>query len=214
MIIDDAQRAALEGFGQAVLGSPHNLVSKRARDELWSRHIPECVAFAGLLDSNGGRVLDLGSGGGFPGIVIAIVRPDLEVHLLDSVAKKTAFLRAQAEVLNLSITVHTGRAEDLARDARLAGSFRNVTARAVAPLHRLVPWASPFLSPGGTLFAIKGARWEQELSDAGAVIRRAGLDVIPPALDVDTSTGEVPLVVRLRRPAEPGDHPAVAPRKA
>lgn len=214
MSIDDAEHAKLQRFTEAVQASPHNLVSKRARDELWTRHVPECIAFTRLLPVGAQRLLDVGSGGGFPGIVIAVLRPDLEVHLLDSVGKKTSFLRDQADALDLDVTVHTGRAEDLGADPDLTASFGLITARAVAPLQRLVPWTAPFLAPGGALYAIKGARWEEELQEASAVIERFGLVATPPAFDVGTSTGEVPLVVRLHRPMTVAGERPGRPRKA
>jgi 16S rRNA (guanine527-N7)-methyltransferase len=173
-----AQDAALARFAERVATSPHNLVSKRAREELSTRHVPECVALASLLPTGTRRLLDVGSGGGFPGLVIAIVRPDIEVHLLDSTAKKTAFLRAAADELQLeNVTVHTGRAEELARGS-LGGSFDVVTARAVAALERLLAWTVPYLTPEGVLYAVKGERWREELEQATAELRRTGARVL------------------------------------
>lgn len=175
MITESAPVVAdrLERFAQLVADSPHNLVSKRARAELLTRHVPEAVAVATLLPQGTGRLLDVGSGGGFPGMVIAIVRPDLQVHLLDATAKKTAFLRSASAALGVGVTVHTGRAEELTR-TELGGSFDLVTARAVAPLARLLPWTIPFLRPGGVLCAIKGERWEEELQAAASLLGRLG----------------------------------------
>lgn len=86
---DPAIRERLQRFAALVRASEHNLVSRRARDELESRHVPECVRLAQVLPRGTQRVLDIGSGGGFPGMVLAITRPELEVHLLDATAKKT-----------------------------------------------------------------------------------------------------------------------------
>lgn len=172
----------LARFARMVAESPHNLVSRAARAELDSRHVPEAVAFAKALPGPG-RLLDIGSGGGLPGIVIAVVRPDLEVHLLEATGKKAAFLERAAEDLGISTTVHHGRAEDLAVPP-LRGSFDLVTARAVASLERLVALAAPFLAPGGSLHALKGDRWPDELAAAGPAIRRANLTVTAtPAAD-------------------------------
>lgn len=201
---DPTITATLERYAQLVESSPHNLVSRSARAELTTRHVPEAVALAGLLPSGIGRLLDLGSGGGFPGMVVAIVRQDLEVHLLDATRKKTAFLEQAATELGVPVVVHTGRAEELAR-GELAGSFDVVTARAVAPLDRLVPWALPFLSPGGVLYAVKGQRWREELEQAAGVIQRLGGHVVatpddlPPASAQDA--GHRPDVVMIARAA-------------
>lgn len=193
------QRAALERFATAVEASPHNLVSRRAKAELRSRHIPESVAFARSLPSGPARVLDIGSGGGFPGLVVAVVRPDLEVELLDSTRKKTEFLRVMADELALTVTVHTGRAEALSR-TDLGGRFDAVTARAVAALDRLAALAIPFLRPGGTLFAIKGERWAEELQTARPVLAKLGARVAATPHDVATGDdGPGPRVVSITR---------------
>lgn len=170
------QQANLDRFAEAVEASPHNLVSSRARAELRSRHVPESVAFARMLPPGPARVLDIGSGGGFPGLVVAVTRRDLQVELLDSTRKKTDFLRSVAAELGLDVVVHTGRAEDLGH-GELQGAFDAVTARAVASLDRLVALAVPFLRRGGTLYAIKGERWAEEVEGAAEVLRRTGARV-------------------------------------
>jgi 16S rRNA (guanine527-N7)-methyltransferase len=181
----------LERFARLVASSPHNLVSRAARAELRTRHVPEAVAVAALLPRGPGRLLDVGSGGGFPGMVIAIVRPEVEVHLLDATAKKTAFLQAAADELGIAVTVHTGRAEDLIR-TDLAGSFDLVTARAVAPLTRLLPWTIPFLRVGGVLCAIKGERWQEELQAAEPGLGNVGARVLATPDDLpDPEPGQV-----------------------
>lgn len=190
-----ASHPRLVRYAELVASSPHNLVSARDRTQLLSRHIPECVAFATMLPAGPARVLDVGSGGGLPGLVVAMLRDDLEVHLLDATRKKTTFLADTAHLFDVRATIHTGRAEELA-SGPLAGSFDLVTVRAVAPLDRLVAWTVPFLRPGGQLYAIKGARWADELAHAGAALRRCGAHVVAtPGTDaIDT------------------DHEAVGPR--
>jgi 16S rRNA (guanine527-N7)-methyltransferase len=190
----------LEAFAKLVESSPHNLVSKRAREELRSRHVPECVALAGMLPIGPQRVLDVGSGGGFPGVVLAIVRPELDVHLLDSTQKKASFLEDVGRELPISITVHRGRAETLAKPP-LADSFDVVTARAVAPLDRLIRWTIPFLRVGGLLYAVKGERWEEELAGAEPQLRRSGARLVatPDEIVVDPTVDESPRVVMIAR---------------
>lgn len=198
------QQVQLERFVTAVESSPHNLVSKRARSELWERHLPECVAFADGLPRGPARLLDVGSGGGFPGMVVAILRPDLDVTFLDATRKKVDFLRAVADELDVAIDAHHGRAEELAR-TELGSAFDLVTARAVAPLERLVGWTVPFLRPGGLLYAIKGGRWEDELQAAVGALRDWGAETVatPDELGDDTD-GARPLVVIIRRTPRSG----------
>lgn len=168
-------QSLLNAFAQAVRDSPHNLLSRRALEELEDRHIAESVAFAASLPADA-TVLDLGTGGGFPGMVIAITRPDLEVTLLDSTGKKILFLREFADEHDLAVETLRGRAEDL--QSEHSGAFDIVTARAVAPLDQLAVWALPFLRPGGRLHAIKGERWPEELKEALPVLQRLGARVV------------------------------------
>jgi 16S rRNA (guanine527-N7)-methyltransferase len=140
------------------------------------------------------RLLDVGSGGGLPGMIVALERPDLEVHLLDSRGKKTDFLRRTADDLHVRVHVHTGRAEELARGP-LRSSFHVVTARAVAPLDRLLGWTLPFLESGGLLYAVKGARWEEELDAATDVLRRLQGRVVATPADLEPVAPTTPRVV-------------------
>lgn len=166
-------------LAELIRGSPHNLVSRSARESLLSRHIPESIALARELPLSEQvlRLLDVGSGGGLPGLVIAVERSDIQVELLEAKQKKVEFLRCAIEELGLKVPVHHGRAEDL-RHSNLEGAFDLVTARAVAPLDRLLEWTVPFLRPGGLLFAVKGERWAEELEQAAEAMGRVGATVI------------------------------------
>lgn len=168
--------ATLHRYAELVRASPHNLLSKAGLSEIESRHIPESVRFATRLPAPS-PVLDIGSGGGLPGLVIAVVRPDLDVHLLEATTKKAEFLAAAATALELKVTVHNGRAEDLAAGP-LRGRFPVVTARAVAALPRLVELCAPFLTVDGEIHAIKGERWAEEVTDSKSEMRRWRLRVV------------------------------------
>lgn len=204
MPVTQQQQAQLERFVAAVESSPHNLVSKRARSELRDRHLPECAAFAEVLPRGPARVLDVGSGGGFPGMVVAILRPDLDVTLLDATRKKVDFLREVAAELQVGVDARHGRAEEVAR-GELGSSFDLVTARAVAPLERLVGWTVPFLRPGGLLYAIKGGRWDDELQAATGALRDWGAETVATPEELgDDPNGVEPLVVIIRRTPRSG----------
>ena len=147
---------------------------------------PRDVAVKHFLDSlallmvlappPGARALDVGTGAGLPGLALKIARPDLRLTLMDGTAKKLQFCRAVADALGLEnvATVHA-RAEEATRRTDLAGQFDLVTARAVAPLERLLPWLSPFLAPSGVAAALKGTRVAEEVAAARPVARRLGL---------------------------------------
>jgi len=188
----------LTALAELVAASPHNLVSRRDRALLHERHLPESRAVANRIPPGTHRLLDVGSGGGFPGLVIAIVRPEIEVHLLDSTQKKSAFLMDAAQRLGVDVEVHTGRAEELATGP-LGGSFDVVTARAVAPLRGLLALTVPFLRIGGCLHAVKGARWRDEVADADSQLRRYNAVVV--GVPTDDGPDSDPRVVIIQRMA-------------
>jgi 16S rRNA (guanine527-N7)-methyltransferase len=139
-------------------------------------------------------LIDLGSGAGLPGVVLAMLLPDSEVVLLEPLARRVAFLEECVRALGLgNAAVRRGRAEDVA--GRLAADV--VTARAVAPMERLAALALGLVHPGGLVLAIKGAAAAQELQQAAPVLRRLG---VQDAAVVEAGRGKVsppPTVVRL-----------------
>lgn len=153
-------------------GIERGLIGPREADRLWDRHLLNSAAL-GELVAGGSRVLDLGSGAGLPGIPLAIARPDLTMVLLESMARRVAWLQEVIAELGLAVSVYHGRAEHPAVRAELGGQDV-VTARAVAPLDRLARWALPLLAPNGRLLAVKGATAEQELARDVESVRAAG----------------------------------------
>jgi 16S rRNA (guanine527-N7)-methyltransferase len=158
-------------------GVTRGLIGPREVPRLWDRHLLNCAVVAdpasGLV---AGRVVDVGSGAGLPGLVWAIVRPDLEVVLLEPLLRRAEFLTEAVATLGVGARVHVARAraEDVARD----GTWQSadvVTSRAVAPLDRLVRWSVPLIRPGGRLVALKGASATTELVEHAASVRAAGL---------------------------------------
>ncbi len=151
-----------------------NLTGIKDPTEAWTRHVLDALSLVPLLREvpTGARLLDVGSGGGVPGVPLAIARPDLRVTLMDATEKKVAFLRAVGAALGLaSLEVVSGRAEQLAL-GDLAGAFDVVTARAVGKVQALLPWTAPFAKRGGRLLLIKGERADQELGEAHKQLRR------------------------------------------
>ena len=145
------------------------LVGPREADRIWERHLLNCAVIAPLLPA--GSVVDLGSGAGLPGIVLALLRPDCTFTLVDATRRRTDFLAEVVDRLGLTaVSVRWARAEELAGTL----SADVVVARAVAPLERLVRWGLPLLRPGGELLALKGAGAEDEANRAAAAVRAAG----------------------------------------
>lgn len=152
-------------------GVERGLIGPREADRLWERHLINCAVVAEAIPADA-RVVDIGSGAGLPGIVLAIVRPDLRITLLEPLLRRTTFLDECVEMLDLrNVEVRRGRAEEVVKEF----SVDVATARAVAPLERLARWALPLLHPGGELLALKGERAATELEEAAPVLRRFGV---------------------------------------
>lgn len=131
-----------------------------------ARDVADAVAIAPHL-AQGERVLDVGTGGGVPGVILAILRPDLHVELCDSVAKKARAVGEIVREAGLALPVHAAAAQTLVA-ARPAGSgrFDTLVVRAVAPLGKLLGWFGPVIDSFGRMLLVKGPRWEEERDDA------------------------------------------------
>lgn len=155
----------------ATEGVVRGLIGPRETPRLWERHLVNCGVMSELFPF-GASVVDVGSGAGLPGIVLAVARPDLQITLVEPLARRTAFLTEAVDELGLdNVTVVRGRAEEVA--AQVAGADV-VTARAVAALDRLAGWCLPLARVGGRLLALKGASAEEEIGEHAAAIERLG----------------------------------------
>ena len=134
-----------------------NLTRHTDYERFVSRDVVDSLWLERFLES-GERVLDVGTGGGVPGVVLAIVRPDLAVALCDSVAKKARAVAAIVEEAGLKIPVHHAAAQDLLEGHR----FDTLVLRAVAPLPKLLTWFNPHWDDFGRLLLIKGPAWTEE----------------------------------------------------
>ena len=137
-----------------------NLISRADLPHLWGRHIQDSLQLL-RFSGSGGRWVDLGSGGGFPGIVIAIARPDLDMHLIESDTRKATFLRTCVRELGLKAQIHANRIEDV---ASLGADI--ISARALAPLDRLLNMVSHHLAHNGFALLPKGEKATEELAIA------------------------------------------------
>jgi 16S rRNA (guanine527-N7)-methyltransferase len=151
-------------------GATRGLIGPRETSRLWDRHLLNCALVADLVPEHGDLV-DIGSGAGLPGVVLAMLRPNVRVILLEPMLRRSVFLDECVARLGLTnATVVRGRAEEM------AGVIRAdiATARAVAPLDRLAGWAAGVLKPGGQILAIKGESAAEELAAATPVLSRLG----------------------------------------
>lgn len=150
-----------------------NLTAIVTLDDVIRKHFIDSLFLARALKGRKmARILDLGSGAGFPGLVLGIVFTDSEIVLCDALRKRVHFLKDVRDALGL-VNVQTihARAEELARLDTYRDSFDVVTARALAPLHAVVEWGMPFLKPYGTLIAMKGPGVVDEVSEAAITVR-------------------------------------------
>jgi 16S rRNA (guanine527-N7)-methyltransferase len=188
-VFGEALPAAIRYAGLlAGQGVERGIIGPSEAGRIWERHLLNCAAVADLVPARC-LLADLGSGAGLPGIVLALLRPECDVLLVESMARRAAFLEECVTALGLArVRVIRGRAEDL------AGTIRAdiVTARAVAPLSRLAGWAVGLCRPGGTVLAMKGAGAAAEVHRDGPALRHLGVtdlavlqvgseDIDPPA---------------------------------
>lgn len=149
-------------------GELRGLIGPRELPRLWSRHLVNSAAILDFLPRQA-QVLDVGSGAGFPGIVVAIARPELDVHLAEPMQRRCEWLVDVVEELGLdNVTIHQARAEEL----RGKGKADVVTSRAVANMSKLVRMTSKLIAPGGSLVALKGRRAALEVEEAAAELKR------------------------------------------
>ena len=168
------ERLALAERFAAILadtGVSHGLIGPREVPRLWDRHVLNC-AVAHQAFPEGVSVIDVGSGAGLPGLALAVARPDLRLHLVEPMLRRTNWLSMTADALVLdNVTVHRGRAEEFT--GRLSAPY--ATARAVARIDKLARWTFPLLDDGGVLVALKGEQAAQELEEERRALTKLGM---------------------------------------
>jgi len=180
---DDLARERLQSYAEFLAGAgvERGLLGPREVPRLWDRHLLNCAVVAPLVPQ-GAHVIDVGSGAGLPGLVWAIVRPDITLTCLESLQRRATYLDEAIAALGLGdrVAVVRARAEDVARGRAIEGSLRAdvVTARAVAALDKLAGWTVPLLTPGGELLAVKGQSATEEVESARAILDRLGIKSI------------------------------------
>ena len=158
-----------------------NVISRKDLGGLYEKHVLHSLSIAAVIDfSTGTQIIDIGTGGGFPGIPLAIYFPEVQFHLVDSIAKKIKVVDAVANAIGLqNITTQHIRAEELKNR-----KFDFVVSRAVAPLKDLWKWSKPLLKKGNTqklpngLISLKGGDLTQEIHDSNLRPRIIALDEI------------------------------------
>jgi 16S rRNA (guanine527-N7)-methyltransferase len=174
-------------------GVIRGLLGPREVPRLWTRHVLNCAAVADLVPRPS-ELIDLGSGAGLPGIVLALLLPDVQVTLLERMERRSLFLDECVQELGLrNAQVYRATAEEVA--GKLAADV--VTARAVAPLDRLAGLAAGLVRPGGLILAVKGAAAEEEVAQARPVLRRLGMREVAVVRAGDGKVDRAATVVRM-----------------
>ena len=177
-----------------------NLTAVRDRNEALVKHVLDSLAIADLPEYRDAEtIIDVGTGAGFPGALLAIVDPEKEFTLLDSTLKRLKVIDEFAQTLNISNlrTVHA-RAEEISRKPEYSQAFDICVSRAVANLEKLSGWCLPFVRKGGYFIAYKGENYEEELAQASKVLKKnkAALSYVESYKDVpEEISGHVLLII-------------------
>ncbi|MGB4777264.1 16S rRNA (guanine(527)-N(7))-methyltransferase RsmG [Microbacterium sp.] len=183
----------------AAHGEERGLIGPLEPPRLWNRHILNSAVVAPLFPA-GGRVGDVGSGAGLPGLVLAIARPDVEWVLIEPMERRVAWLREQQTALGLdNVEVVRARSEEWKHGSVLDA----VTARAVSALRTLIPLTVPLLRPGGELILLKGANAANEIAAAEKTIRKYKLSDVRVEVVGDGVIAEPTRVIRATRSPRP-----------
>lgn len=154
-----------------------NLTAITEPPEVLYKHFYDCLLFFGAVDvKKGAKIIDVGTGAGFPGLVLKIARPDLEITLLDSLGKRIIFLDEVLSRVSLTAQTLYLRAEEGGRKPELREQFDIACARAVANLNTLAEYCVPFVKPGGVFVALKGGEPQEEVKNSIGAFRILGCE--------------------------------------
>lgn len=212
--ISDGQLEQLEKYGHLLQewNEKINLTAITDDEEIAVKHFLDSLT-ALLTDKVNGSVIDVGTGAGFPGLVLKTVKPEIQLTLLDSLNKRINFLKAAAEELSLEgVEFVHGRAEDFGMNIKYREKFDTAAARAVANLRVLAEWCLPFVKVGGYFLALKGPLADDELKDAKKAIHILGgevEDVFEAKIPYSDLSHKIIIIKKVRRtpskyPRKPG----------
>lgn len=196
VLLTDVQANSLESFVSLLLQQNHrlNLISRKDEENIWQYHILHSLSVLFKFEfPQNCKILDLGTGGGLPGIPLRILLPSAEFTLIDSIQKKVNAVDEIIRSLQLpNIQVICSRAEDLAKKLEFKHRFDIVVCRAIGPLKKIITWSAPLLKPGGqpirssktqistgTLVALKGGNLDKEIQEAQKLGNVKSIEEVP-----------------------------------
>ncbi|MBQ7703652.1 MAG: 16S rRNA (guanine(527)-N(7))-methyltransferase RsmG [Firmicutes bacterium] len=181
-LLTDEQTAKLERYRDGILEINRTMNLTRVEDpqEFWDKHVLDSLACVGMEEyAEAHRVLDLGTGAGFPGIPLSVFSPDKEFLLVDSVGKKLKAVEDEARKIGLTnVSFVHGRAEDLARETEYREAFDLCVSRAVAGLPVLLEYCLPFIKVGGHVLSYKGPGYQEEVDASANALKKLGGEIV------------------------------------
>ncbi len=173
------QQAKLENLLQQFLewNSKINLSAIRDENEAWEKHVLDSLLPMSKFSFSKKRILDIGTGGGFPVLPLAVMNPSSKFSALDSVGKKMKVVQAMADDLNLKVKAYHGRIEEFGQNSKFREQYDLVTARALAPWPVLLEYALPFVKVGGSFLAYQGPQIEEDLEVFKGLEKKLGAKV-------------------------------------
>ncbi|MGN1479104.1 MAG: 16S rRNA (guanine(527)-N(7))-methyltransferase RsmG [Acutalibacteraceae bacterium] len=182
--IDDEAADRFDKYAQMLVETNKtlNLTAITEPDEIVSKHFVDCLSVFKFVDfPKGAKVIDVGTGAGFPGVVLLIARPDLNITLLDSTKKRLGFVESVVGELRLSAEILHMRAEEAGKLPEYRERYDIALARAVANMQTLSEYCLPFVKTGGVFAAMKGAKAAQELAAAQGAVKKLGGQILDSA---------------------------------
>ena len=188
-----------------------NLTAITDPDGIAVKHFADSISALSAADfPQGAKVLDVGTGAGFPSIPLLIARPDLDMTMIDSTAKKLKYVASAVESLGLTAEVLHTRAEEAGQNKEYREKFDIVCSRAVAALNVLREYCLPFVKVGGVFLAMKGAKAQEEIADAKAAIKTLGGKIVDEKSFTLSDGGERTIVVIKKISQVPPKYPRVS----
>ena len=199
--LDPAAAESLETYGALLVEKNQvmNLTAITDPVEVAQKHMLDCAALLGAAEFAGKKVIDVGTGAGFPGLVLKLCQPHLDLTLLDSLQKRVNWLTEVSRQLGTETTALHGRAEELGRTPELREQFDIATARAVADLRMLCELCLPFVKVGGVFLAMKAQDCQTEVDGAGRCISLLGGKLLPAYTYQVPGTDLVRRVIRVEK---------------
>lgn len=177
LTVTDEQLASFEKYAELLIewNQKMNLTAITEKKEIAVKHFIDSLSLLTVIDlPKGASLIDIGTGAGFPGIPLKIMRPDLHVTLLDSLNKRLLFLQAVCQALHLDCTLQHARAEEFGQKPEFREQFDYATSRAVANLPALCEYCLPYVKVGGSFLPMKGPDGPSELETAKNAIHQLG----------------------------------------